>query len=116
MLWSTWDSAAKFTTALTFATSESTSLHWAKLLGPYTSIGDNGVITGWEIENAIIVGDWRIECGKRIVHSLIGRNAHITDSANTLSRGIHHWREHVHVSICSHRSIHASFLHHDTET
>jgi glucose-1-phosphate thymidylyltransferase len=56
-------------------------------IGPYTSIGDDTVIKGAEIENTIIVGDCRIECGKRIVDSLIGRNTQITDSANTLPRG-----------------------------
>jgi glucose-1-phosphate thymidylyltransferase len=56
-------------------------------IGPYTSIGDNSVIKGAEIENTIIVGDCRIECGKRIVDSLIGRNTQITDSTNSLPRG-----------------------------
>jgi glucose-1-phosphate thymidylyltransferase len=56
-------------------------------IGPYTSIGDNTVIRGAEIENTIIVGDCRIECQKRIVDSLIGRNTQITDSASSLPRG-----------------------------
>jgi glucose-1-phosphate thymidylyltransferase len=56
-------------------------------IGPYTSIGDNCVIRGAEVENTIIVGDCRIECGKRIVDSLIGRNTQITDSTNSLPRG-----------------------------
>jgi glucose-1-phosphate thymidylyltransferase len=56
-------------------------------IGPYTSIGDNCVVRGAEVENTIIVGDCRIECGKRIVDSLIGRNTQITDSTNSLPRG-----------------------------
>jgi glucose-1-phosphate thymidylyltransferase len=56
-------------------------------VGPYTSIGDNTTIQGAEVENTIIMGDCRIECEKRIVDSLIGRNTQITDSANNLPRG-----------------------------
>jgi glucose-1-phosphate thymidylyltransferase len=56
-------------------------------IGPYTSIGENCVVRSAEIENTIIVGDCRIECGKRIVDSLIGRNTRITDSTNSLPRG-----------------------------
>jgi glucose-1-phosphate thymidylyltransferase len=56
-------------------------------IGPYTSIGDNSAIQGAEVENTIIMGDCRIECGKRIVDSLIGRNTQINDSANTQPRG-----------------------------
>jgi len=56
-------------------------------VGPYTSIGDNTVIRGAEIENTIVMGDCKIECEKRIVDSLIGRNTQITDSANSLPRG-----------------------------
>lgn len=35
----------------------------------------------------MVVGDCRIECRKRIVDSLIGRNTQITDSASTLHTG-----------------------------
>ena len=35
----------------------------------------------------IIVGDCTIECKRRIVDGLIGRNAQITDSASSLPRG-----------------------------
>jgi glucose-1-phosphate thymidylyltransferase len=56
-------------------------------IGPYTSIGDNCVVRSAEIENTIIVGDCRIECAKRIVDSLIGRNTRITDSTSSLPRG-----------------------------
>jgi len=56
-------------------------------VGPYTSIGDNTVVRGAEVENTIIVGDCRIECKRRIVDSLIGRNTQIVDSADSLPRG-----------------------------
>jgi glucose-1-phosphate thymidylyltransferase len=56
-------------------------------IGPYSSIGDNTIIRCAEIENTIVVGDCRIQCKKRIVDSIIGRNTHITDSASTLPSG-----------------------------
>jgi len=56
-------------------------------LGPYTSVGDNTTIEGAEVENTIIMGDCRIECEKRIVDSLIGRNTQISDSENSVPRG-----------------------------
>jgi len=56
-------------------------------IGPYTSIGDNTIIQGAEVENTIIVGDCKIECKRRIVDSLIGRNTQITGSENSLPRG-----------------------------
>ena len=56
-------------------------------VGPYSAIGDNTIIRGAEVENTIIVGDCRIECKKRIVDSLIGRNSQVNDSANTQPRG-----------------------------
>jgi glucose-1-phosphate thymidylyltransferase len=56
-------------------------------VGPYTSVGDNTVIRGAEVENTIIMGDCKIECEKRIVDSLIGRNTQIMDSAKTLPHG-----------------------------
>ncbi len=46
-------------------------------IGPYTSIGDKVVMRGGEVENSIIMDGAQIECDKRIVDSLIGRNARI---------------------------------------
>ena len=40
-----------------------------------------------EVENTIIVGNCRIDCKRRIVDSLIGSNAEITDSTNSVPRG-----------------------------
>jgi len=45
------------------------------------------VVRGAEVENTIIVGDCRIECKRRIVDSLIGRNTQISDSEKNLPRG-----------------------------
>jgi len=56
-------------------------------IGPYSSIGDNTVIRHAEVENTIVMGDCRIECRKRIVDSLIGRNTQIMDSTKTLPSG-----------------------------
>ena len=56
-------------------------------VGPYTSIGDNTVVRGAEVENTIIVGDCKIECKRRIVDSLIGSNTQISESENNLPRG-----------------------------
>jgi len=56
-------------------------------IGPYTSVGDNSLIKGAEVENTIIVSDCRIDCKRRIVDSLIGRNTRITDSTDSLPRG-----------------------------
>lgn len=56
-------------------------------IGPYTSIGDNTIIRGAEIENTIVVGESKIECRKRIVDSIIGRNTQVMDSANGMRQG-----------------------------
>nr|MDO8100824.1 glucose-1-phosphate thymidylyltransferase [Candidatus Njordarchaeota archaeon] len=47
-------------------------------IGPYTSIGNNVSIDGGEIENSIIMDGATIHCDKKIVDSLIGREAMIT--------------------------------------
>jgi len=56
-------------------------------IGPYTSIGDGVIVQGGEIENTIIVGDSTIQCGKRIVDSLIGRNSKIVSADMNLPKG-----------------------------
>jgi len=56
-------------------------------VGPYTSIGDNVAIKGGEIENSIILSDTVIECGKRIVDSLIGKGSRIVSNEVNLPRG-----------------------------
>jgi len=56
-------------------------------VGPYTSIGDNVVIKGGEIENSIILSDTVIECGRRIVDSLIGKGSRVVSNEVNLPRG-----------------------------
>lgn len=57
-------------------------------IGPYTSIGDKTRIIGGEIENSVIIGDGTvIDCGRRIVESLIGRKSTITCMTNQLPSG-----------------------------
>ena len=56
-------------------------------IGPYTSIGDNCQIIGCEIENSIVIGESHIECERRIVESLIGRNSTITSVNKCLPGG-----------------------------
>jgi glucose-1-phosphate thymidylyltransferase len=56
-------------------------------IGPYTAVGDNVVIDGGEIENTIIMQDSIIQCGKRIVDSLIGTNSKIVSADTNLPRG-----------------------------
>nr|MDO8135771.1 NDP-sugar synthase [Candidatus Njordarchaeum guaymaensis] len=52
----------------------------ASYIGPYTSIGNNVTIIGGEIENSIIMDGATINCDKRIVDSLIGRDSKIISS------------------------------------
>jgi len=56
-------------------------------VGPYTSIGDNVVIKGGEIENSMIFDDSVIECGRRIVDSLIGKGSRVVSNETNLPRG-----------------------------
>ncbi len=53
-------------------------------IGPYTSIGDNTIIKNGEIEFSIIIGDVYIDCGKRIIESLIGKGSKITSSSDNI--------------------------------
>lgn len=56
-------------------------------VGPYTSIGDNTKIVGGEIEDSIVIGESEIDCGKRIVKSLIGRHSKILSSGESKPAG-----------------------------
>jgi glucose-1-phosphate thymidylyltransferase len=58
-------------------------------LGPYTSVGDNCVVRGGEIESSILIGDTTIdlEPHKRIVDSLIGRYTIISSAKESLPSG-----------------------------
>jgi len=47
-------------------------------LGPYTSIGDGCTVTDSEIQRSIMLPGARIERVRRVEHSLIGRETHVT--------------------------------------
>jgi glucose-1-phosphate thymidylyltransferase len=56
-------------------------------VGPYTSISDHVKIANSEIENSIIMEGTLIDCGKKIINSLIGKNVEIVDSNLSLPKG-----------------------------
>jgi glucose-1-phosphate thymidylyltransferase len=56
-------------------------------IGPYTSIGDHVTLLNTEIENSIVMNGARIDCGKRITDSIIGKNVEIVDSAKNVPKG-----------------------------
>jgi glucose-1-phosphate thymidylyltransferase len=56
-------------------------------IGPFTSIGNNVKIIGAELEHSIIFDDANIDCHRRIVDAIIGRNASVTSSDVTMPRG-----------------------------
>ncbi len=55
-------------------------------IGPYTSIGDSVTIRNSEIEDSIILEGTYIDCGRRIVDSLIGRKVKILRFENNIPR------------------------------
>jgi len=55
-------------------------------VGPYTSVGDNVVIKGGEIENSIVLNDTIIECEKRIVDSLVGKGSRVFSNETNIPR------------------------------
>ena len=55
-------------------------------IGPYTSIGDHVRIANTEIENSIVMSGARIDCGKRVTDSLIGKNVEIIDSNQSVPK------------------------------
>jgi glucose-1-phosphate thymidylyltransferase len=56
-------------------------------IGPYTSIGDHVTLLNTEIENSIVMTGARIDCGKRVTDSLIGKNVEIIDSNQFAPKG-----------------------------
>ncbi|OGH67614.1 MAG: glucose-1-phosphate thymidylyltransferase [Candidatus Magasanikbacteria bacterium RIFCSPHIGHO2_02_FULL_50_9b] len=56
-------------------------------IGPYTSIGNNCVIDNTEIEHSVIMDYAEVRAGTRIVDSIIGKNAIIESSKNSLPLG-----------------------------
>lgn len=57
-------------------------------IGPYTSVGNAVTIRNSEVENSIVMDDAHIECGKRIIDSLIGMKARVVSSADTVPKGL----------------------------
>jgi len=56
-------------------------------IGPYASIGSDVTIRNSEVENSIIMDGAHIECGKRIIDSLIGMKAKIVSSEDNVPKG-----------------------------
>lgn len=57
-------------------------------IGPYTSIGDGAIVRNSEVENSIVMGGAEIDCGRRIVDSLIGSKAKVLSQERNLPKGL----------------------------
>ncbi len=57
-------------------------------IGPYTAIGDRTKVLSGEIESSIIVGDTVMDCGRRVVDSLIGGGCVIRSNDGRLPKGM----------------------------
>jgi glucose-1-phosphate thymidylyltransferase len=57
-------------------------------LGPYTSVGDNVKILSGEVEGSIIMQDVLMNCKKRIIDSIIGRQSRIETSEAMYPSGL----------------------------
>jgi glucose-1-phosphate thymidylyltransferase len=60
-----------------------TVVNKGSFLGPYTSIGENCVLEGCEIENSIVMDNCRIGARQRITDSLIGPECEILNNDDT---------------------------------
>ena len=56
-------------------------------IGPYTSLGNDVTVTQTEIEHSIVFDGANIHAGKRIVDSIIGKNATVGNVRDTLPLG-----------------------------
>ena len=56
-------------------------------IGPYSSIGDHAILRNCEIENSIVMQGAYIDCGRRIINSLLGRNVTILSYQNSQPKG-----------------------------
>ncbi len=56
-------------------------------IGPYTSIGNDSIVEGSEIEHSIVMDSARIKTRPRIVDSIIGYNATIVDDSTSYPKG-----------------------------
>jgi len=57
-------------------------------IGPYTSIGNDVTIRNSEVENSIVMEGAYIDCGKRIINSLIGTRAKVISTEDSLPKGL----------------------------
>ena len=57
-------------------------------IGPYTSIGNDVTVRNSEVENSIVMDGAHIECGKRIIDSLIGMKAKIVTTEDSIPKGL----------------------------
>ncbi|MEM3507421.1 MAG: hypothetical protein QW589_03405 [Candidatus Bathyarchaeia archaeon] len=56
-------------------------------IGPYTSVGNSVTIRNSEVENSIIMDKAYMDCGKRIIDSLIGRQVRIVSHEANMPKG-----------------------------
>jgi len=56
-------------------------------IGPYTSLGDYVIVSSGEVENSIVMSGAVIDCEKRIVDSIIGKDAKVLDSNSLIPKG-----------------------------
>jgi glucose-1-phosphate thymidylyltransferase len=56
-------------------------------IGPYTSIREHTTILNTEIENTIVMQGTKIDCGRRITDSLIGRKVEILGYEQSIPKG-----------------------------
>jgi len=56
-------------------------------IGPYTSIGNDVTIMNSEVENTVVMDGVHIDCGKRIIDSLIGTRARVVCSEENVPKG-----------------------------
>jgi len=57
-------------------------------IGPYTSIGNDVTIRNSEVENSIVMEGAYIDCGKRIIDSLIGTRAKVISTEDNVPKGL----------------------------
>ncbi|TAK03567.1 glucose-1-phosphate thymidylyltransferase [Patescibacteria group bacterium] len=58
-------------------------------VGPYTAIGDGCTVKNAELEHSVLFPGARVETGRRIVNSLLGFNATVSDSRETHPKSGH---------------------------
>lgn len=58
-------------------------------IGPYTAIGDNCVVRHAELEHSVLFPGAKVETGRRIVDSLLGFNAQVSDARETHPKSGH---------------------------